>query len=182
LCLSATDDGKLASGGRELVIPRTNPDCSPEVGIDGIRLWDLSTMKPLEGPVGVGHRGATTALVWIRRDVELDHGLIYGTQNGFLICWKEKKAEDAQVFEEVHCGIVANPGEITGLAFASSSSQLAVCNRNSVVQLFAIDANMKPRVVFSVTIDDYVPKAIAFKQSAGERREILTFGLHDGRM
>ena len=68
----------------------------------------------------------------------------------------------------MHCVLMANPGEITGLAFDAASNHLAVCNRNSVVQVFAIKAMMKLRVIFSVTISDYVPKAIAYGQMAPE--------------
>lgn len=45
-------------------------------------------MKPLESPVGAGNRGATTAIAWVRREDEPEDGLIYGTQNGHLVCWK----------------------------------------------------------------------------------------------
>ena len=77
---------------------------------------------------------------------------------------------------------LANPGEITGLAFNATSNQLVACNRNSVVQLFTIDSLMKTRVVFSVTIENFVPKAVAFGHTNGNTRDVLTFGLHDGQM
>lgn len=77
-------------------------------------------------------------------------------------------------FEEMHCAEVANPGEITGLAFNAASNHLAVCNQNSVVQMFTIDATMTPRVIFSVTISNYLLKAIAFRQMGRENRDILT--------
>lgn len=82
----------------------------------------------------------------------------------------------------MHCVLVANPGEITGLAFDASSNHLAVCNCNSIIQVFGIEAMMNLRAIFSVTIGDYVPKAIAFGQMASEHRELLVFGLHDGQM
>jgi hypothetical protein len=85
-------------------------------------------------------------------------------------------------FEEVNCVQVASPSEITGLAFEAGSNQLAVCNRNSVVQVFTMDGLMKLHVIFSVTIGDYLPKAIAFGPMSGGNREILTFGLYDGNM
>ena len=85
-------------------------------------------------------------------------------------------------YEELQCSQVANPAEITGLAFAESSGRLAVCNRNAVVQMFTVDARMILHVVFSVSIEDYVPKMIAFAQSDGRSRNILLFRLHDGKM
>jgi hypothetical protein len=41
---------------------------------------------------------------------------------------------------------------------------------------------MVPRIVFSVTIDDYVPKAIAFGHMCGDTRAVLAFGLYDGQV
>jgi hypothetical protein len=85
-------------------------------------------------------------------------------------------------FEELHCMLVARPGEISGLAFDPASNHLAICNRNSVIQLFIIDGLMTPRIKFSITIDDFVPKAIAFGLMCSDTRAILAFGLNDGQM
>ena len=70
-----------------------------DLGIDGVRIWDLSrnatavskSWNPLKitCPTGAGDRGATTSLAWIRRKDEPDDGLIYGTANGFIICWRD---------------------------------------------------------------------------------------------
>ena len=77
---------------------------------------------------------------------------------------------------------LANPGEITGLAFDNTSSHLAACNRNSVIQLFAIDTQMKTHVIFSITIDNLTPKAIVFGHMSGNARDLLTFNLYNGQM
>jgi hypothetical protein len=78
---------------------------------------------------------------------------------------------------------LVRPGEITGLAFDASSNHLAAYNRNSIMQLFSIDGLMLPRAVFSVTIDNFVPKAIAFSQMCSDdTRAVLVFGLWDGQM
>ena len=49
--------------------------------------------SPIKVPGGSGKRGATTALVWIRYDDELEGGLLYGTQAGYLVGWKERRGE-----------------------------------------------------------------------------------------
>lgn len=54
-----------------------------------MRIWNLADVAQLERPSGAGHRGATTALAWVQREDEPDDGLVYGTANGFLVCWKE---------------------------------------------------------------------------------------------
>ncbi|KAG6912618.1 hypothetical protein DXG01_013419 [Tephrocybe rancida] len=133
-------------------------------------------MEQLERPSGLGHRGPVTALSWINREDEPDDGLIYGTALGHLICWKETKG----CFEEVFCAQMAVPSEITGLAFDAATNRLAVCNRNSAVQAFAVDTKMELHQIFSVIIDNHLPKAIAFHHAGSEHKDILTFGMHDG--
>jgi hypothetical protein len=86
------------------------------------------------------------------------------------------------MFEETYCAQVASPSEMTGLAYDAATNYLATCNRSAVVQLFAIDTMVILRNMFSVTIGDYVPRAIAFGPLSGENRNILVFGLHNGEM
>ncbi|KAF8143417.1 WD40-repeat-containing domain protein [Mycena galopus ATCC 62051] len=118
-CLKATEDGRfLASGGP-----------------DGVQLWDLQAMRPLQRPAGAGDRGATTALLWIRREDEPGEILFYRTQSGLVVCWR----------------------------------QLPNCPLN-------------PTAVFSVEIPDFLPISIAFKPATGQYRDVIIFGLHDGRI
>jgi WD40 repeat protein len=177
LCLRATDDGNILVSG----------------GTDGVKLWSLATMAAIRNPGSVGLRGATTALVWMRREDEPDEVLYHGTQNGYLVCWKQSQrrnfvsARPALIqhqasFEEMHVVQLAIPGEITGIAFDAASNRLAVCNRNSVIQMFTIDGLMTPRIIFSVTIMDFLPKTIAFGHMNGDTRGVVTFGMHDGQM
>jgi len=58
-------------------------------GTDGVKLWILPSMQAIENPSPAGLRGAMTALVWTRREDEADEILFFGTQNGFLVCWKQ---------------------------------------------------------------------------------------------
>jgi hypothetical protein len=62
-------------------------------GSDGVKIWNLVDEIPIRIPGGSGLRGATTALVWIRRDDEVEDGLVYGTQAGYLVGWKERRGE-----------------------------------------------------------------------------------------
>lgn len=130
--------------------------------------------------------------------------MVYGTQAGFLVGWREVKkkgmgvsdwqslrrtsgltsVQKAAAFEETYCVQVAQPSEITGLAYEAASNRLAVCNWSAVVQLFAIDEMVTLRNVVSVTIcaGECVPKSIAFGPINGEDRHLLVFGLHDGQV
>ena len=86
------------------------------------------------------------------------------------------------MFEKTYCMQVASPSEMTGLAYDPATNYLATCNRSAVVQLFAIDTMVILPNMFSVTIGDYVPRAIAFGPLSGENRNILVFGLHNREM
>lgn len=60
---------------------------------DGVKIWNLLDESPIKIPGGSGRCGATTALVWIKCDDEVEDGLVYGTQAGYLISWKERCCE-----------------------------------------------------------------------------------------
>jgi hypothetical protein len=181
LCLAATDDGSILAsrGAYELYEP--SHVGQHITGTDGVRLWNLDTKEAIQAPAGVGTRAATTSAIWIRREDEPEEVLFYGTQNGYLTCWRQMQ-RSISTFEEVRCIQLAHPGEISGLAFEGASNRLAVINRNSLVQLLMVDSLMELRPIFSVTIDDCLPKAIAFGHTNGESQRILVFSMHDGRM
>ncbi|KAJ7085987.1 hypothetical protein C8R43DRAFT_965157 [Mycena crocata] len=112
----------------------------------GVRLWDMVTMRPINGPNGAGNRGKTTALTWIRREDEPER-----------FCWRQcGRAAD---FEELSADQMVDPGEVSGIAFDAATN----------------------RLVFGRT-EDCVPKAISFGEFKGNEREIVVFGLYDGRM
>lgn len=67
------------------------------LGSDGVRLWDLQSGEESARPTGAGNRGATTALAWIRREDDPEDGLVYGTANGYLVCWKEIRRGESSV-------------------------------------------------------------------------------------
>ena len=71
-CLAATPDGWLASGGS-----------------DGIKIWNLNDESKVKVLTGAGHRGDTTAIMWIRQDDNIEDGLAYGIQAGLLVVWTE---------------------------------------------------------------------------------------------
>ncbi|KAF9548080.1 WD40 repeat-like protein [Agrocybe pediades] len=174
LCMSVTEDGKLASGG-----------------IDGVRIWDFRSIvgkhvppawkaPQLSRPCGAGERGPTTALTWIRREDEPEDGLVYGTASGMIACWREVSGSNrVTAYEETYSARLANPGEITAIAFDSASNRLAVSNRNSVVSLLRVGPKLDLHPIFTVVLKDHVPKALAFSQS-GEVRAVHSFGLYDG--
>ncbi|KAJ7080660.1 WD40-repeat-containing domain protein [Mycena belliarum] len=169
-CLRATEDGQILASG----------------GTDGVKLWDLTTLAALARPNGAGIRGATSALVWIRREDEAGEILVYGTQIGFVVFWKQNpvagKDRRLVVFEEASVFQMADPGEVTSLAYDAGTNRLAVCHRNTTVQVHSLDSQIRARAVFSVSYSNFLPKSIAFGETKSGAREIIAFGFHDGRI
>ena len=91
-------------------------------------------------------------------------------------------------FEELFIVNMAQSSEITGIDFDSNSSRLAICNRLGCVQLFSLNSDMSIKTLFSILMDNVLPKAIAFGSmfsstagGSGEQK-LLVFSLHDGSM
>ncbi|KAJ7429424.1 WD40-repeat-containing domain protein [Mycena galericulata] len=166
-CLKVTEDGGfLASGGS-----------------DGVRLWDLVKMRSVNRPTGAGNRGSACVLLWVRREDEPGEILVFGTQTGLVVSWKQTTGTlGGKSFEESSIFQMSNPAEITGLAFDAASNRLAVCHRESTIQIHEMDDKMKPHTVFSVGIKNFLPKALAFGAAKGKHREIIAFGFHDGQI
>jgi hypothetical protein len=58
---------------------------------------------------------------------------------------------------------------VTGLAFDPLSNRLAVCNRNGVVQIHAVDSAMNLREIYIKEIPNSSPQAVAFGATFGKR-------------
>jgi hypothetical protein len=56
----------------------------------------MPDLREIIRPSGVGRRGATTSLAWIRREDAPEDVLVYGTQAGDVVVWKEKKVSDVR--------------------------------------------------------------------------------------
>ncbi|KAJ7776663.1 hypothetical protein B0H14DRAFT_2631674 [Mycena olivaceomarginata] len=142
--LRAMEDGRLLASG----------------GTDGTKIWDLTTMRELGSPKSPETRGASTALVWIKREDNLGKALFYGTQNGQL---------GLAVFEEISCVRIVNPAEITGSA-PDPPPQLPR------------SPPLRRHEVFSLELQNVAPRAIGFGQMYFNDRDIMVFGLYGGDM
>lgn len=151
----------------------------------------------LSRPNGAGNRGSISALAWIRREEDPGEVLVYGTQNGFVCVWKQRSPTSVsfnfrrlafalkfglQEFEEGHTLQMTDPAEVTGIAFDAATNRLCICHRNSVVQAYMLDRTATPQPVFSVSVKNFLPKAISFGEYKGNDRDVKVFGLHNGQM
>ncbi|KAJ7836737.1 WD40-repeat-containing domain protein [Mycena leptocephala] len=162
--LSATDDGKLLASG----------------GLSGTLVWDVEKMQTLRSPSSPAIRGATSALLWVKHADDPGSTLFFGTLQGYVVVWRQGAA--APDFEEAMCMHTTDPGEITGLAFDAVSNRFALCNRNGVVQVYRLDASMTIHSLYSKTVPNGSPKAIAFGATSGSERDILVFNLYSGHV
>ncbi|SJL14553.1 uncharacterized protein ARMOST_18016 [Armillaria ostoyae] len=162
-CLAVTEKGNfLASGGS-----------------GGTCLWDLRNDRLLKRPSAAGSWGDTTAMIWIRREDDSDEVLVYGTLNGYVACWKQ--AKNTTDFEELYVLRMVGSCEITAFHFDPASSRLAMTTRQGVVQVHRVDGNMQLHGVFSVTVNNFDPKAVHFHVN-GDSRDIVVFGCHNGKI
>ncbi|KAJ7140582.1 WD40-repeat-containing domain protein [Mycena crocata] len=161
----ATDDGKfLASGGK-----------------DGTRIWDLVHMTEISHrPTDSGRRGTTVAIVWTSRDDDPGETLFYGTTGGYLVGWRQTPGN--QGFREVCARGLESKTEITGLAFDAVSNRLGVCIGSGSVHVYGLSTATQPQVMYSLKVANFFPKAIQFGATRGNVRDILVFGLHDGKI
>ncbi|KAJ7864273.1 WD40-repeat-containing domain protein [Mycena olivaceomarginata] len=165
LALAVTDDGQILATG----------------GSQGTHLWNIDKMTQLHCPCAAGSRGGTCTLLWVRRADEPGEILFSGTQNGYFFCW----IQNSTGFEEVFCTQVVYPGEITGMAFDTTSNRLAICTRNDIVQSWTIARDPVTRkwtttTVWSKKIQDYGPRGITFAAFDNSKdRDIVVFGFHN---
>ncbi|KAK0185549.1 WD40-repeat-containing domain protein [Armillaria mellea] len=126
-------------------------------GTKGVTLWDLRNGRLLD----------------CLSDREI---LFYGTQNGYLVCWKQV-TKDGKDFEEIQSVQIQNPGEVTSIDYNSASNRLAVCNQNGSVMMFAIESSMVPLGL--MTINNYLPTSIVFglMSESNAAKDLLVFGL-----
>ncbi|KAJ7705096.1 WD40-repeat-containing domain protein [Mycena olivaceomarginata] len=129
--------------------------------------------------VEFGYHERASEARWCREPRRDEPDIVfYGTQNGYLVGWKRTNSS----MEEMYTARLVNPAEVTGLDFDAASNWLVLCHRNTVIQAYTLDRSSGIQPLFSVTIDNFVPKAIAFGDYKNTDREIMVFGLDDGNI
>ena len=123
--------------------------------------------------------------------------LCYGTGLGYVIflrrshvdvraSWSpglvvEPSANIEQMhFQEICARRLGSGFEITCMAWDPTSSEantrIAVGTRDKIVQVLTLNTNSQLQAVFSVRLDNTMPKSVAF----GDKECVYVFGLYDG--
>ncbi|KAJ7049881.1 WD40-repeat-containing domain protein [Mycena amicta] len=146
-------------------------------GSEGTRIFLTKQFEQLPRPSSAGSRGATCTLLWARRADQPGDVLFAGTQNGFVAIWvvNGNKIDEPLVFQ------IDNPAEITGLAFDSAASRLALCARNDRIQMYSLSTDLLSgawavNCIFDRYIAHYSPQSIFF---FGQDKNLLVSGIHN---
>ncbi|KAF7300373.1 Transcriptional corepressor [Mycena chlorophos] len=80
-------------------------------GTDGTKVWDVRSDRPLEAPQSSAVLGATTAVIWVKNEDDLNLALWSGTERGYLICWKAVARKKAYSAYQQALYLLPNPKE-----------------------------------------------------------------------
>ncbi|KAF8580525.1 hypothetical protein K439DRAFT_1356777, partial [Ramaria rubella] len=150
-------------------------------GLDGVQLWDMTTLAQLGFPCPqYGVRGQVSCMMWVPQDLTRET-LCYGTGLGFLVF--QPDAEGGILaqgnFEEVWSNQIGKCFEIMCIMCNNASGCIAIGTRDSIVQVWNFDSNEGLRPLFSVQLDSTVPKSLGFVDNMAQ--DLYVFGMYNGQ-
>ena len=128
----------------------------------------------IRGPVGV--------VKWIKCSYDRYKTVCYGTVRGCFILWRQT-AEGG--FEELWAHKLGKGLEILDIGASETIHNhvlIVIGTACGSVQLWRYDSNVMLNKVFSVQIEDTVPRSVTFTTSKTNSVNITVFGFYDGRM
>ncbi|KAG2137124.1 uncharacterized protein EDB93DRAFT_1091337, partial [Suillus bovinus] len=147
-------------------------------GTEGVKLWDIKSRKELTCSTHHESRGTVSCAVWVTTRLGMGETLCYGTGLGYVIFLRSNIEQTH--FQEICARRLGSGFEITCMVWDSSSSEantrIAVGTRDKVVQVLVLNTNSQLQAVFSVRLDNTVPKSVVF----GDNRCVYVFGLYNG--
>ncbi|KAK7024249.1 hypothetical protein VNI00_016466 [Paramarasmius palmivorus] len=152
-------------------------------GHEGTSIWHVpASPRAIETPAPAGNRGMTTAAIWMTKRDNMDDGLAFGTEDGYLVVWRRERTTGK--FEEIFCRLLQGGTypEVTSIAFDLNSSQLAVSHRGGVVHRFLVDGAMQPRPMKSASLPFCCPQTITFGHASTNGPEIWVFNRDSGEI
>ncbi|KAF8592243.1 WD40 repeat-like protein [Ramaria rubella] len=146
-------------------------------GLDGVRLWDMTTLVQLGFPrPQYGVRGQVSCMTWVPRDLTRET-LCYGTGLGFLVYCSQTLREGN--FEEVWSNRIGKGFEITCITCNNVSGRITIGTRDSIVQVWNFNSNKGLHPLFSVQLDSTVPKSLCFVDNTAQ--DLYLFGMYNGQ-
>lgn len=169
-------------------------------GIDGVNVWDLTTMRQIDIPQQPPHeRGQVSCVCWVTRPNDAFETLCYGNALGFFIFLQHSPTEVSgtiieiinadrygvqDCFKVIFSARLATGSEILSMTvdISSTSVRVATGSRDKCIQVWEFNSTTnKITATFSRMHGverDIVPKALAFDK--GPRKDVLVFGFYDG--
>ncbi|KAG1728489.1 uncharacterized protein EDB91DRAFT_1253420 [Suillus paluster] len=148
-------------------------------GTEGIKLWDIKSRKELT--CSIHHhesQGTVSYAVWVTTRLGMAETLCYGTGLGYIIFLRRSHVD--MPFQEICARRLGSGFEITCMVWDLTSSEtttrIAVGTRDKIVQVLILNTNSQLQAVFSVQLDNTVPKSVAFADNGC----VYVFRLYDG--
>ncbi|KAG2140902.1 quinon protein alcohol dehydrogenase-like superfamily [Suillus bovinus] len=148
-------------------------------GTEGVKLWDIKSRKNLHArliimsPVvrSAALSGSQQDRVWQQPFV---------MELGWVILYFYIRSHIDMQYQEACARRLGSGFEITCMVWDSTSSEantrIAVGTRDKIVQVLVLNPNSQLQAVFSVRLDNTMPKSVAFSDNGC----VYVFGLYDG--
>ncbi|KAF8576906.1 WD40 repeat-like protein [Ramaria rubella] len=159
---------------------------------DGVKLWDIQSKTQLTAlKQNLLARGPVSCLTWINHRDDPNEHLCYGTALGYLVIWAQN-SQDGN-FEEITAKRLGTGCELTCITHdpvCDARPRIAIATRDSMVQVWKIDARGTLHSVFSVQLNGTVPRAVGFADAFNKdapnkeflNKDVLVFGLFDSNI
>ncbi|KAG1908930.1 uncharacterized protein F5891DRAFT_898208, partial [Suillus fuscotomentosus] len=122
--------------------------------------------------------GTVSCTVWITTRLGMAETLCYGTGLGYMAFLRHSPID--MHFQEICIRRLGSGFEITCMSWDPTSSdagaRIAIGTRDRIVQVLVLNTNSQLQAVFSVRLDNTVPKSVAFADDRG----VYVFGLYNG--
>ncbi|KAG1856086.1 hypothetical protein F4604DRAFT_1590484, partial [Suillus subluteus] len=148
-------------------------------GTEGVKLWDIKSQKEL---TCLTHhyesRGTVSCAVWVTTRQGIAETLCYGTGLGYIVFLRHSHID--MQFQEACARRLGSGFKITCVVWDSTSfevnMQIAVGTRDKIVQVLVLNTNLQLHAVFSVRLNNTVPKSVMFTDNGC----VYVFALYDG--
>ncbi|KAG1800471.1 uncharacterized protein HD556DRAFT_1230698 [Suillus plorans] len=177
--LAISNDGQALACGGNLTHILLCEGADRQAGTEGVKVWDIKSRKELT--CSTHHhesRGTVSCAVWVTTRLGMAEILCYGTGLGYIVFLRRSHID--MQFQETCARRLGSGFEITCMVWDSTSSEtttrIAVGTRDKIVQVLVLNTNSQLQAVFSVRLDNTVPKSVAFADNGC----VYVFGLYDG--